>query len=234
MEQVRRIEEDNYLPLSGLQHMVFCDRQAALIHVEGVWIENALTVEGGHLHRVVDDGGGGLRQGVRVHRGLRISSQELGLSGRADVVEFHPASEGELGVRLDGDDGLWRPFPVEYKRGRPKSHRADEVQLCAQAICLEEHFDVPIREGALFYGKTRRRTPVLFSPDLRAHTAEIARSFHEIVRSGQTPVRAREPKCRHCSLLKACLPPKGNAPRSAAEHTRRMIRLELDLPGEAV
>lgn len=221
------MNEDAFLPLSGLQHMAFCARQAALIHVEGLWRENSLTVEGGHLHRIVDDGGAGMRDGVRVHRGVRIASATLGLVGRADLIEFHIAGPDEPGVDLDGDGRLWKPVPVEYKRGKPKAHRADEIQLCAQALCLEEHFDVSVREGALFYGRTRRRMPVPVDEDLRALTKKMAKALHDLVRSGRTPVRTRERKCEQCSLLDICLPPKKRRPTSAAGYVREMIKQEI-------
>ena len=150
--------EDALIPLSALQHYLFCPRQCALIHVEQIWAENAATAEGRLLHERADAGGGETRPGVRIARGLALRSFALGVSGKADVVEFHDARRGERG----------RPFPVEYKRGKPKSHRADEVQLCAQAICLEEMFDTSIAAGALFYGVTRRRFAVVFDEDLRA------------------------------------------------------------------
>jgi CRISPR-associated exonuclease Cas4 len=135
--------EDDLLPISALQHLLFCERQCALIHVEQVWAENRLTVEGRHLHERVDGGEHETRGGLRTARALPIRSLRLGLAGRADVVEFH-ASEGAAGPP--------RVVPVEYKRGRPKSHRADEVQLCAQALCLEEMLGVHVAAGALFYG----------------------------------------------------------------------------------
>lgn len=208
--------EESYLPLSGLQHMIFCDRQAALIHVEGVWVDNSLTVEGTHLHRVVDAGRSTNRNGLRLSRGLRLASQRLGLSGRADVVEFHEVEE----------TGAWRPVPVEYKRGRPKEHRADEVQLCAQAMCLEEYFAVPVAHGELFYGETRRRLAVRFDDALRRLTEDTAHRFHALVRDGVTPVRFREKKCQRCSLVEVCLPPRRRA-LSAAAYLARAMGTEL-------
>jgi len=220
--------EDDFLPLSGLQHMIFCDRQAALIHVQGIWLENALTVEGGQLHRVVDEAGPERRDRIRICRGLRIASERLVLSGRSDVVEFHRHEQGTASaVDLDGYGGLWVPLPIEYKRGQPKNHRADEVQLCAQAMCLEEEFDTEILEGSLFYGRPRRRTRVLFEPELRDLTERTAHRFHEMVHGGVTPVRYREAKCRRCSLLPECLPPKRRAPKSANDYMRARIDAEL-------
>lgn len=152
--------EDALVPLSALQHHLLCPRQCALIHVERLWAEDVATAEGRLLHERVDVGGGERRPGVRIARGMALRSVALGVSGIADVVELH------------GDPP--RPFPVEYKRGKPKSHRADEVQLCAPAICLEEMFGRSVQEGALFYGQTRRRLAVTFDLELRALTADTA------------------------------------------------------------
>src|SRR6266567_7026185 len=142
-------DEEDLLPLSALQHLVFCERQCALIHIEGVWADNALTVEGSHLHDRVDEMGPRIesRGDLRIARGVALRSLRLGLSGRADVIEFHRVTEG--GVELAGVSGLWRPFPVEYKRGRPKRDRCDEVQVCAQARCLEEMLETAVPAGAL-------------------------------------------------------------------------------------
>jgi len=238
--------ESDLLPLSALQHLMFCERQCALIHIEGLWAENVLTVEGRHLHEKVDSAGAVESRGdVRIARGLPLRSFRLGLSGRADVVEFHrqaasaaserrespSASHAEpaLGVpggasgqvnpgrSPDGEPVVWVPFPVEYKRGKPKRDGSDEVQLCAQALCLEEMLAVAIPEGALFYGKTRRRKAVALTPELRSRTEEAARRLHALIRSGETPKAYREPKCERCSLLKLCLPPESPR-RSAARY----------------
>lgn len=185
-------EEDRLIPLSALQHHLFCPRQNALIHVEGLWAEDAATAEGRLLHEKVDSGRSETRPGLRVARGVAIRSMALGVSGKADAVEFR----GRPPV----------PFPVEYKRGRPKSHRADEVQLCAQAICLEEMLGVSVPEGALFYGATRRRLPVAFDADLRALTARVATEAGETIRAARTPPPVVTPACRRCSLHDQCLP----------------------------
>jgi len=148
--------EDDLIPISALQHFVFCERQCALIHIEQAWTENRLTAEGRLLHERVHDQGGESRAGVRIERGLPLRSLRLGLVGVADVVEFHPLSEGG-----------WRPFPVEYKRGKPKRNACDEIQVCAQALCLEEMLGVRIPAGALFYGKTHRSQN--FRPHSLAH-----------------------------------------------------------------
>lgn len=184
--------EDALIPLSALQHFLFCPRQCALIHVEGLWAENAATAEGRVLHERVDAGGFDSRPGLRTLRGLQLRSLALGVAGRADAVEMRGFAA--------------QPFPVEYKRGKPKAHRADEVQLCAQAICLEEMFDVAVPQGALFYGVKRRRTPVTFDAELRALTAQVAAQARAMIAADSTPAPVRIPGCRQCSLEEACQP----------------------------
>lgn len=184
--------EDALLPISALQHLLFCQRQCALIHIEQVWSDNLFTAEGNLLHERTHEGPDESRPGVRITRGIPVRSLSLGLSGQCDVVEFHSAT-GEI-------------RPVEYKRGKPKAHRADEVQLCAQALCLEEMLDRAIVNGALFYGKRRRHTAVAFDESLRALTRESAQRLHALFDSRITPLAAREKKCESCSLLELCMP----------------------------
>src|SRR6185437_7045789 len=176
--------EDELLPISALQHVVFCERQWALIHLEQLWSENRLTAEGRILHDRAHATESESRGDVRVSRGLRIHSLRLGLSGIADIVEFH---RNPKGTRLSGVDGLWQPFPVEYKRGRPKPNQCDEIQLCAQALCLEESLGTNIPAGALFYGKQRRRLEVLLGASLRARTEALAARLHELTHARKTP-----------------------------------------------
>lgn len=206
-------QEDELRPLSALQHLVFCERQCALIHLEQVWVENRYTAEGRLLHDRVDAGGSESRGDLRIARGLPLQSLRLGLAGKADAVELHRVDAEGDGVKIPGLTGLWRPYPVEYKRGRPKRHQADEVQLCAQALCLEEMLETAIPEGALYYDQRRRREVVAFDEALRTKTEETARRLHELLASGRTPTAVREPKCRDCSLVDVCLP---DAPRSSA------------------
>lgn len=188
-----QVGEDDLIPLSALQHYLYCPRQCALIHVERQWAENRFTAEGRLLHERTDRGGGETRDGVRIARAVPIRSLGLGVVGVADVVELH-------------DDGR-RPVPVEFKRGRPKAHRADEVQLCAQAICLEEMFGVSVPEGFLFYGRTRRRKAVTLDVPLRDLTAEVAAQVRGLLAEGQTPPPSYEPrKCDACSLKSQCNP----------------------------
>jgi CRISPR-associated exonuclease Cas4 len=215
-------DEDDLLPLSAVQHLAFCERQCALIHVEGAWDENHLTALGRVLHERTHDGRGELRDGIVTARSLALRSLRLGLSGVADVVEFLPVAEG--GVCLTDRPGRWQPFPVEYKRGKPKPDRCDEVQVCAQALCLEEMLGATIAEAALYYGEPRRRTPVTLSAELRAETERLATRLHELVRGGQTPPAVAETRCRSCSLLEQCLPASRRRARSAGGYLHRMIQ----------
>ncbi|HSG38427.1 MAG TPA: CRISPR-associated protein Cas4 [Thermoanaerobaculia bacterium] len=205
--------EEDLLPLSALQHLIFCERQTALIHIERIWVDNPLTVEGHHLHEKADSGEGESRGDVRIARGLALRCLRLGLTGKADVVEFH---------RLPSSPEVWRPFPVEYKRGKPKAHRADEVQLCAQALCLEEMLGLEVPAGALFYAQTRRRLEVPFDAELRRLTEDTAARLHRLFASGETPKAAREPKCDHCSLLGVCLP--GSSTHSAQRYLSQFLQ----------
>jgi CRISPR-associated exonuclease Cas4 len=205
--------EDALIPLSALQHHLFCPRQCALIHVEGLWAEDVATAEGHILHERADSGRGESRPGIRIARGLMLRSLALGVTGRADVVEFHGRPP--------------QPFPVEYKRGKPKSHRADEVQLCAQAICLEEMFATSIDEGALFYGQTRRRHPVRFDAALRELTARTAAEARDNIAAGRTPPPVATPACRHCSLQGLCQPERLARPPSVARWLATQLAAQM-------
>lgn len=196
--------EEDFLQLSGLQHFAFCRRQWALIHIEQQWRDNLRTVEGDLFHhRAHDEQAQEHRGDLLILRGLSVASPTLGLSGKCDVVEFH-ADPG--GVPLRGEEGFWVPFPIEYKRGAPKSHRADELQLCAQAMCLEEMLCCAVPEGALFYGETRRRTLVSFSAELREEVRAMLEEMHQLYRRGYTPKVRHSKSCNACSLQDLCLP----------------------------
>lgn len=201
------IPDDELIPLSALQHAVFCLRQCALIHLEGIWTENALTAQGRVLHERVDRREHETRRDVRLATALRLVSRRLGVAGVADMVEFRRIDEaGATGVPLPGLSGRWAPFPVEYKRGRPKAHRADEVQLCAQAMCLEEMLGVGIPAGALFYGETRRRLDVPFDAALRALTERTAADVRQLFAAGVVPPAEHGKWCESCSLVDDCRP----------------------------
>jgi len=199
--------------------LLFCERQWALIHIEQQWEENRLTQEGRVLHERVHESGTEARPRTVVAPGLRVRSLRLGLAGETDVVEFHRAEAGGAGaIELEGRKGWWTPFPVEYKRGRPKADAWDEVQLCAQALCLEETFGVTIPAGALFYGTNRRRTPVPFDAALREQTEGLARRMHELYAAGTTPQAVYAKKCERCSLIERCMPKMSTRRRDVARY----------------
>ncbi|MGH8437080.1 MAG: CRISPR-associated protein Cas4 [Pseudomonas sp.] len=189
------MEDDDLIPLSALQHYLYCPRQCALIHVEQLWAENRHTAEGRLLHERSDQPQTEQRHGIRTATAMPLVNQALGITGIADVVEFHLSDNGE------------RIYPVEYKRGHPKKHRADEVQLCAQGLCLEAMFGQPVTEGALFYGKTRRRKVVPFDETLRVLTLETIQATRLLIESGRTPSAQYQPRrCDACSLIDLCQP----------------------------
>lgn len=213
-------QEEDLLQLSGLQHFAFCRRQWALIHIENQWAENLHTVEGDLFHaRAHDDKQRERRGDILTLRGLPVFSYQLGLSGKCDVTEFHADSHG---VPLRNEEGLWRPFPVEYKRGAPKEHQADELQLCAQAMCLEEMLCCEISEGALYYGETRRRTPVTFTPELHRSVTELVSEMHQFYRRGYTPKVKPSKSCNACSQKEVCLPDMLRRP-SAVNYLRQAV-----------
>jgi len=187
-------DESDLLMLSSLQHIMYCERQCALIHIEQAWSENFFTAEGRIMHDKADSNKFESRGNVRIDYSVPLRSLRLGLIGKADVVEFHK----------QGDK--WIPFPVEYKRGKPKIDDCDKVQLCAQAICLEEMLNVEIPEGALFYGQTHHRHDVIFDKALRMETEDTARKVHALIESGITPKAEYSKKCKKCSLLELCMP----------------------------
>lgn len=193
--------EDDLLPLSGLQHLIFCERQCALIHIEQLWAENLLTAEGRIMHERVHDANRESRGNIRIEYGMPLRSLRLGLIAKADVVEFHRKPDfDERGAET------WLPFPVEYKRGKPKKDNSDKVQLCGQAMCLEEMLGMEIPEGAMFYGRTRRRQDVVFDRELKKETEDAAKRFHELVESAHTPKPVYVKKCDNCSMYELCLP----------------------------
>jgi CRISPR-associated exonuclease Cas4 len=219
-------ERDDPLPLSALQHAVYCLRQAALIHIERLWEENRFTAEGRVLHEVAHEPGLRRQKGLRRVTALALACRRLNLAGVADLVEFRAGPDGETA------------YPVEYKRGKTKLHRADEVQLCAQALCLEEMTGRPVPEGALFYAETKRRLAVPFDTELRRLTEEAALQFGALFAAGRTPPAVwRADRCRACSLIELCRPKA--ARKSAIAFRARAIAAALEetpgggLQGEA-
>lgn len=276
--------EDDLLPISALQHLLFCERQTALIHIERLWEENRFTAEGQVLHRNADAAKSETRDGVRITRGLQVHSFALGLVGICDVVNFKPplfetAARMSLAKRIqqqldrrnaervgslfpecetssaihdtdsmaddvDRDSGKktpdplhapprsaespapfadWIITPIEYKRGKPKTNDCDKVQLCAQAMCLEEMLGVSIPSGSLFYGQQQRRTGIEFDSQLRQTTIRAAARLQTLIKSRITPFATKEKKCESCSLLGLCMPP-AKPTRSAAKYLERMMK----------
>lgn len=222
--------ESDLLPLSALQHLAFCERQWGLIHLEQQWDENRLTAEGRILHDRVHDAGTEARPGVIVARGLALHCLRLGITGQADAVEFQRSEAANQNcVALAGRKGWWRPFPIEYKRGKPKAGSIDEVQLCAQALCLGEMLSVRLDAGALFYGETRRRQDVPFDAKLRAETEGLCRRMHELYSRGSTPAAVYARKCERCSLMSRCLPKAPSQAGAVAGYFKKAFReLERD------
>jgi len=204
--------EDDLIMVSALQHIAFCERQCALIHIEQVWSESGLTAEGHIMHEKVHEQDRESRGNVRIEYGLPLRSLRLGLIGKADVVEF----------RRVGKD-FWQPFPVEYKRGKPKHDNCDMIQLCAQAMCLEEMLSILVPNGAIFYGRTRRRLDVSFDDSLRRETEEAAEKAHQLIASGKTPLPVYEKRCKSCSLIEECIPKTIGKKSSVKRYLARMV-----------
>ncbi len=204
--------EEDLIMVSALQHIAFCERQCALIHIEQVWSESGLTAEGHIMHERVHEQDRESRGNVRIGYGILLRSLKLGLIGKADVVEFH---------RVGKDS--WQPFPVEYKRGKPKLDHCDMIQLCAQAMCLEEMLSVRVPSGAIFYGRTRRRLDVSFDESLRRETEEAAEKAHQLIASGKTPLPVYEKRCKSCSLIGECMPKTVGKKSSVKRYLARMV-----------
>lgn len=196
--------EDEYLMLSGLQHFAYCRRQWALIHIEQQWAENERTIEGQIFHATAHNSEKIEKRGnLLIVRGMRIKSSVLGMTGICDVVEFHKTKQG---ITLFSYEGLWNPYPVEYKKGLPKANDADVLQLCGQAICLEEMLACKIPKGSLFYGENRRRMDVEFTDELRCQVYKIADEMRDMWGKGYTSNVKPHKGCNACSLKEICLP----------------------------
>ena len=225
--------EEDLLPLSGLQHLAFCERRWALIHLEQQWEENLFTAEGKLLHEKAHSAGIESRPEALVRRTLPLRSFRLGISGQADIVEFLPCEASEPGVPMPRRKGLWKPYPVEYKRTRDKHGSvAYRIQLCAQALCLEEMLQVPVPAGAVFDGKAKRREVVIFDEPLRQEVEHLAARMHQILQSGKTPRAIYAKKCEGCSMKPVCLPSVGESV-SASSYLTRAVEANLrKVPGE--
>jgi len=208
--------DDDYLPISALNDLLFCERRCAMHRIEQVWIDNVHTVEGTHVHRRADDHDEhSASRGVRTARGVLLRCQRLRLTGKADIVEFHPVpGGGEV------------PFPVEYKRGKRRRWDNNEVQLCAQALCLEEMLGMAVPAGAIFHVKSKRRREIEFTAKLRAETEMAGTRLHELIASGITPPPVLKPRCRGCSLHDVCMPELFSQPAAITRYDRRLWTLD--------
>lgn len=216
--------ESDLLPLSGLAHMAFCERRWALVHIEQQWQENRFTAEGNHLHEKAHSAEVESRPGILVRRTLPLHSLRLGITGQADIVEFLPCEE-HTGIVLAGRKGHWQPFPVEYKRSRDKAGSiAFRLQLCAQAMCLEEMLGATISAGAVFDASMKRRQAVEFSVPVRREVERLCARMHDLFRLRQTPPVRLTAACKKCSLTDRCLPEFLERPLSVSAYLTRMRR----------
>jgi CRISPR-associated exonuclease Cas4 len=219
--------EEELLPLSGVQHLSFCERRWALVHLEQQWEENLFTAEGKLLHEKAHSAAIESRPGVLIRRTLPLHSFRLGLSGQADIVEFVPCEAPEQGISMPRRKGLWRPYPVEYKRTRDKhGGTAYHIQLCAQALCMEEMLQTRIPAGAVFDGKAKRREEVDFDDALRHEVEHLATRMHDVFRSGRTPRAAYAKKCESCSMKPVCLP-SATESANVSSYLHRSVRANL-------
>lgn len=207
-------DEEELMPISALQHLIFCERQWALIHLEQLWEDNILTVKGQHFHERVDTPKNETKGNLRIVRRLRLRSLKLGLTGIADVVEF----------KINKSDGNDQPYPIEYKRGKPKIDLSDTVQLCAQALCLEEMLEINVSKGALFYGETRKRFEIEFDRALRNETINYIQILHRLANAKKTPPAKYEKKCLNCSLINWCMPTCTNGSKSIDDYINKVMR----------
>ena len=217
-------KEDDFLLLSGIQHFIFCKRQWALIHIEQQWQENLRTIEGEILHeRTHDDTVKEKRGDLIVSRGMAIFSRTLGTIGSCDVVELHKSSDG---VNIFGRDGTYKPIPVEYKRGKPKEDESDVLQLCAQAMCLEEMLLCEIPEAFLFYGETKHRLKIILDIEVRERVKVIFKEMHELYDKRYTPKVKISKSCKACSLAEACMPKLCKNPSAINYIKKNLLEVE--------
>ncbi len=206
--------EDDYAPLSALNDLLYCERRCALHRIEEVWVENAHTLSGTLSHQRADKPVEWKCESGREVHGMWLKSDRLRLVGKADVVEFHPQPSGpEI------------PFPVEYKRGKRKKWDNDDVQLCAQTMCLEEMLGVPVPRGAIFHIKSKRRREVVFTDKLRKKTEATAARLHELIASGITPAAVLKPQCDGCSLREVCQPELADQTARVERYCRELFQV---------
>lgn len=217
-------DEEDLLMLSGIQHIAFCERQWAFIHLEQQWAENRLTIEGEFLHEKVDDPlYMNLSRRAVVLRSVSIVSRRLGLYGFSDAIELLPSENQINSIVCEKYPGLWMPVPIEYKHGKPKTDSIDEVQLCAQAMCLEEMYSISIEKGYLYYGEIRHRTEVIFTKELRELTIHLSNRMHELYKNKITPPPYYQTKCKACSLHDICMPETFSKTRSVNAYLKETL-----------
>lgn len=210
------------LQLNGIQHFVYCPRQWALITLEQVWSENEDTVVGHYFHQIADDAYFVEKRVDRIiTRAVPVHSKELGLNGVIDVLEFKRSKQG---VRLRSEEGVWMPFVVEYKKGKPKKDLSDKLQLVAQGMCLEEMYSIPIRNGALYYKQTNKREVVTITDELKEKVRQVVGQMREIYESGQTPKAVIGKNCSRCSLKEKCFPRLTHHKRSVVNYIENQWR----------
>lgn len=213
--------EDDMLMLSGIQHYAFCPRQWALIHIEQQWSENILTAEGRIMHQLVDDPFYRQKMAdIICLRSVNLASKELGLYGVSDIIELHPTEYPDNAITHPKYSGYWIPYPIEYKHGRPKDTDIDIVQLVAQAMCIEEQYNIVIDCGAIYYGEIRRREEVSISEELRANVRQCATSMHKLFANMLTPKADKKSHCERCSLVDICMP---NTQDSASKYIKQNL-----------
>ena len=231
---MQEYSDEDLLPLSGIQHMAFCERQWALIHVEGQWEENVLTVEGKHIHERADQPFTNETRGdVRTTRSVPLISRKLGLRGLADVLEYVKVDDptNSETIQIEGRAGRWKVRPVEYKRGKPKKDDRDSVQICAQAMALEEMLDIHIPDGYLYYNEIRRREKVAFDDILRARVELLANKMHWMIDNKFVPTPMKEKHCLRCSLYEICQPDWNTSDGVVLKYiSNRLMHLDEDLP----
>lgn len=202
-------EDDNPIMISALEHWSYCPRQCALIHVEQTFDENLYTLRGRAVHKKVDEPKAEEQAGVRIERALPLWSKKLGLIGKADAVEFH---------------GLV-PFPVEYKHGPHREQEHDDLQLCAQALCLEEMTGKPVPRGAIYHYSSRKRRVVELTPGLRARVVEVTQAIRSMLANKQLPPPVNDHRCTHCSLRESCMPAVIDEGRRASAVVRDLFTI---------
>ena len=214
------MNEDDYLMISGIQHFAFCKRQWALIHIENQWFENEYTTDGEIFHeRAHDSSLIEKRKGIIITRALRIKSDTLGVTGSCDIVEFHKDDDG---ISIHNFEGKWLPIPIEYKRGKPKQYNYDELQLCTEAMCLEEMLVCKIEYGFIYYGETGKRKKIIFDDTLKNQVKSLFQEMHELFNKAHTPKVKTNKRCYLCSLKNICLP-KLNKIKQASTYINNIL-----------